>query len=86
MKGLKRQDSSYLLELYKRMAPSSQLKDIGQLTNPFEDSTDSSSSTSTLSNILKSPMNDSIASTIKQTASNVTSRKRIENLIKKRLP
>lgn len=94
MKGLKRSDSTYLLELYKRMAP----KDIVQSTNPFEDSdsADASSSTSTMTNILKSPMNDSIASTIKQTASNVTSSltasadkgriRKLENLIKKRLP
>lgn len=96
MKGLRRSDSTYLLELYKRMAP----KDIvQQSTNPFEndiDSIEGSTSTST-SNVIKSPSNEnSIASTIKQTASNVTSSltssadkgriRKLENLIKKRLP
>lgn len=96
MKGLRRSDSTYLLELYKRMAPKDTIQ---QSTNPFENDSDSiegNSSTST-SNVIKSPTNEnSIASTIKQTASNVTSSltssadkgriRKLENLIKKRLP
>lgn len=91
MKGLKRSDSTYLLELYKRMAP----KESQSSTNPFDNDTDAS--TSTMSNIQKTPTNEnSIASTIKQTASNVTTSltasadkgriRKLENLIKKRLP
>lgn len=97
MKGLKRSDSTYLLELYKRMAP----KDVPpQSTNPFENDSDpveGSSSNSTISNLMKTSASESsIASTIKQTASNVTSTltasadkgriRKLENLIKKRLP
>lgn len=94
MKGLKRSDSTYLVELYKRMSP----KDSGQQlsTNPFENENDSGVS-STIGNILKSTSSEgTIASSIKQTASNVTSSltasadkgriRKLENLIKKRLP
>lgn len=97
MKGLKRSDSTYLLELYKRMAPKDTVQ---KSTNPFEndsDTVEASSNSSMISNIAKSPANEnSIASTIKQTASNVTSSltasadkgriRKLENLIKKRLP
>lgn len=96
MKGLKRSDSTYLLELYKRMAPKDTVQ---QSTNPFENEHDTigGSGSSSISNILKSPSTEhSIASTIKQTASNVTSTltasadkgriRKLENLIKKRLP
>lgn len=96
MKGLRRSDSTYLLELYKRMAP----KDIvPQSTNPFENDSDSidTGNGSTISNAMKtSASENSIASTIKQTASSVTSSltasadkgriRKLENLIKKRLP
>lgn len=93
MKGLKRSDSTYLIELYKRMAP----KDIVQSTNPFENDTDDAESgTSTMANVPKmSSVENTIASTIKQTASSVTSSlaaadkgriRKLENLIKKRLP
>lgn len=94
MKGLKRSDSTYLVELYKRMSP----KDSGQQlsTNPFENENDSGVS-STIGNILKSTSSEgTIASSIKQTASSVTSSltasadkgriRKLENLIKKRLP
>lgn len=93
MKGLKRSDSTYLLELYKRMAP----KDVAQSsTNPFDNDGDSveGSNSSTMTNAKTGEL--SIASTIKQTASNVTSTltasadkgriRKLENLIKKRLP
>lgn len=96
MKGLRRSDSTYLVELYKRMAP----KDVTQSTNPFENDTDTmeSGSSITTMNISKSPSNseNSLASTIRQTATNVTSSltasadkgriRKLENLIKKRLP
>lgn len=96
MKGLKRSDSTYLLELYKRMAP----KDVPPpSTNPFENDSDlvEGSATSTITNLMKASASESsIASTIKQTASNVTSSltasadkgriRKLENLIKKRLP
>lgn len=96
MKGLKRSDSTYLLELYKRMAP----KDTVQSsTNPFENDSDIAEASSPMTNILKTPSNDnSIASTIKQTASNAALSltasasadkgriRKLENLIKKRLP
>lgn len=96
MKGLKRSDSTYLVELYKRMAP----KDIiqQQSSNPFENETNDSmdNNGSTIGNAMKSSASEhSIASTIKQTASNVTSSiaaadkgriRKLENLIKKRLP
>lgn len=96
MKGLKRSDSAYLVELYKRMAP----KDVAQSSsNPFENDNDlaEGSNSSTMTNVMKTPTNEnSIASTIKQTASNVTSTltasadkgriRKLENLIKKRLP
>lgn len=86
MKGLKRSDSTYLLELYKRMAP----KESQSSTNPFEDDTD----TSTMTNIQKTPTNEnsSLASTIKNTAASLTASadkgriRKLENLIKKRLP
>lgn len=94
MKGLKRSDSTYLLELYKRMAPKDM---VPQSTNPFEndsDSIDASSSTSTVASVLKTPTNEnSIASSIKQTVtSSLTASadkgriRKLENLIKKRLP
>lgn len=99
MKGLKRSDSTYLLELYKRMAPK---ESAPQSTNPFENDSDTieggANSSTTMTNIMKSPSSSesSIASTIKQTASNVTSSltasadkgriRKLENLIKKRLP
>lgn len=96
MKGLKRSDSTYLVELYKRMAP----KDSGPPGNPFDadnDVGDGASVSSAIGNILKSTTSEStIASSIKQTASNVTSSltasadkgriRKLENLIKKRLP
>lgn len=97
MKGLKRSDSTYLLELYKRMAP----KDtVPQSTNPFENDSDTierGGSNSQMTNTVKSSASEnSIASTIKQTASSVTSSltasadkgriRKLENLIKKRLP
>lgn len=94
MKGLKRSDSTYLLELYKRMAP----KDTVQpSTNPFENDSDTTEANTPLTNAIRSPSGEnSIASTIKQTASNVTSSltasadkgriRKLENLIKKRLP
>lgn len=94
MKGLKRSDSTYLLELYKRMAP----KDVAP-TNPFENDSDSAeaSMSTNMTNTMKTTTSEnSIASTIKQTASNVTSTltasadkgriRKLENLIKKRLP
>lgn len=94
MKGLKRSDSTYLLELYKRMAPKDM---VPQSTNPFEndsDSIDASSSTSTVASVLKTPTSEnSIASSIKQTVtSSLTASadkgriRKLENLIKKRLP
>lgn len=93
MKGLKRSDSTYLVELYKRMAP----KDVQQSTNPFENDGDVMDSGSSMP-MQKSPSSseNTLASTIKQTASNVTSTltasadkgriRKLENLIKKRLP
>lgn len=96
MKGLKRSDSTYLLELYKRMAP----KDVAPTsTNPFENDSDTAeaNNSTTIANAMKTTTSEnSIASTIKQTASNVTSTltasadkgriRKLENLIKKRLP
>lgn len=94
MKGLKRSDSMYLVELYKRMAPKDSIQ---HSTNPFENDTDSTDATNVNSTIGKSTSSEStIASTIKQTASNVTSSlsasadkgriRKLESLIKKRLP
>lgn len=89
MKGLRRSDSAYLIELYKRMAP----KDTVQSTNPFENDADDAESTSSAHKV--SSGESTIASTIKQTASTVTSSlaaadkgriRKLENLIKKRLP
>lgn len=90
MKGLKRSDSTYLLELYKRMAP----KESQSSTNPFENDTDAS--TSSMANVQKTPTNESSIAKIKQTASNMTTSltasadkgriRKLENLIKKRLP
>lgn len=96
MKGLKRSDSTYLIELYKRMAP----KDTVHSTNPFENDTDDvesgSGGAATMATVQKMSSGEStIASTIKQTASSVTSSlaaadkgriRKLENLIKKRLP
>lgn len=91
MKGLRRSDSSYLIELYKRMAPKSTSSnndgnsdDVGGFGIHDSNGRNASSSDS------------SIASALKQTASNVTSSitasadkgriKKLESLIKKRLP
>lgn len=95
MKGLKRSDSTYLLELYKRMAPKDSVQ---QSTNPFENDSDTTEGgASLMAHTMKSSASEnSIASTIKQTASSVTSSltasadkgriRKLENLIKKRLP
>lgn len=91
MKGLRRSDSTYLIELYKRMAP----KDTVQSTNPFENDSDDVESNASSAPKMSSGVESTIASTIKQTANSVTSSlaaadkgriRKLENLIKKRLP
>lgn len=85
MKGLKRADSTHLLEIYKRYAPKESATNVDG-TDGREDS-----------GFMHSSINENIiTSTIKQTASNVTSSlsasadkgriRKLENLIKKRLP
>lgn len=88
MKGLRRSDSSYLIELYKRMAPKN--SNIETNLDDFGGNHDSTNTKMGHSN------DTSLTSTIKQTASNVTSSitasadkgriKKLESLIKKRLP
>lgn len=97
MKGLRRSDSSYLIELYKRMAP----KDTNNATNMDEvdddrDARDASSVNNNAAPKMTNSLENSIATALKQTASNVTSSltasadkgriRKLENLIKKRLP
>lgn len=95
MKGLRRSDSSYLIELYKRMAP----KDTNNAGNTDEIDDDRDASNATYNNSAPKTIGaseSSIASALKQTASNVTSSltasadkgriRKLENLIKKRLP
>lgn len=94
MKGLRRSDSSYLIELYKRMAP----KDANNAANADEvdDDREANNANNNAAPKATSPMENSIATALKQTASNVTSSltasadkgriRKLENLIKKRLP
>lgn len=98
MKGLRRSDSSYLIELYKRMAP----KDTNNTGNgeEMDDDRDARDASNAHNNnaMLKmsSAPESSIATALKQTANNVTSSltasadkgriRKLENLIKKRLP
>lgn len=83
MKGLKRSDSTHLLDIYKRHAPRETMN-----ASNADGTDDGYTSLNTSENI--------ITSTIKQTANNVTSSlsasadkgriRKLENLIKKRLP
>lgn len=88
MKGLRRADSTHLLEIYKRHAPK---EAIGNLIS------DGADRRSDDTNYISPNSNDNIiTSTLKQTASSVTSSftasadkgriRKLENLIKKRLP
>lgn len=91
MKGLRRSDSAYLIELYKRMAP----KETGLIAPENEMDGNNDGNTSGTSKSVGSGENI-ITSALKQTASNVTSSltasadkgriRKLENLIKKRLP
>lgn len=97
MKGLRRTDATYLVELYKRMAPKESISN-AENSNEKEDGLDDSGFNTSVGSILRSPnSNESgIRSALKQTANNVTSTltasadkgriRKLENLIKKRLP
>lgn len=88
MKGVRRTDSNHLLEIYKRHAP----KDA--IVNLNADGTDGRSDDTNYTSIHSNE--NIITSTLKQTASSVTSSftasadkgriRKLENLIKKRLP
>lgn len=92
MKGLRRSDSSYLIELYKRMAPRETINN--NETN--DDVLDTCGGGSSSAGHSMKASENSLATTLKQTASNVTSTltasadkgriRKLENLIKKRLP
>lgn len=97
MKGLRRQEATYLVELYKRMAPKESLSNADNV-NEKDDGFDDSVLNISLGSNTRTPNSNegSIRSALKQTASNVTSTltasadkgriRKLENLIKKRLP
>lgn len=99
MKGLRRSDSSYLIELYRRMAPKDANSTVS--VDEMDDDRDavrdpSVAHTNYIPSKGTSSSENSIAMALKQTASNVTSSltasadkgriRKLENLIKKRLP
>lgn len=98
MKGLRRSDSAYLIELYKRMAPreASVVASSGTTTDRLDETNGSNTTVTSISFKPSGVTENSIASALKQTASNVTQSlasstdkgriRKLENLIKKRLP
>lgn len=98
MKGLRRTDAMYLVEIYKRMAPKesfSSTDNVSEKDDGLDDSLGLYNSVGHATRSINSSEN-SIRSALKQTASNVTSTlaasadkgriRKLENLIKKRLP